>query len=320
MNTSAGGNSAASAPKTGFFGGRTWKKIWQNRALYIFALPMTLYFIIFNIVPLYGLQIAFKDFKPSKGIMGSPWAGFKYIEKFFTSFSFWELLRNTMVLSLYCLVLTFPFAILLALIVNYTPFNALKKLTQTVSYAPHFISMVVLVGMMNVFLMPGSGTVNIWLGKLGIEAIDFMGSPSMFPHVYAWSRVWSHTGYNAILYIAALTSVGPELHEAAIVDGANKLQRIWNIDIPAILPTAIIMLIMESGNLLNVGFEKAFLMQSPGNLTTSEIISTYVYKVGLLNTQYSYAAAIGLFNNVINCIILLVVNKIANKTTETSLW
>ncbi len=320
MNTSVGTAAAASASKAGFLKGRTWKKIWQNRALYVFALPMTLYFIIFNIVPLYGLQIAFKDFKPSKGIIGSPWAGFKYIEKFLTSFSFWDLLRNTMVLSIYCLLLTFPFAILLALIVNYTPFNSLKKLTQTVSYAPHFISMVVLVGMMNVFLMPGSGTVNIWLGKLGIEAIDFMGSPNMFPHVYAWSRVWSHTGYNAILYIAALTSVGPELHEAAIVDGANKLQRIWNIDIPAILPTAVIMLIMESGNLLNVGFEKAFLMQSPGNLTTSEIISTYVYKVGLLNTQYSYAAAIGLFNNVINCAILLIVNKIAKKTTETSLW
>jgi putative aldouronate transport system permease protein len=296
------------------------KQIWKNRALYIFVLPMTVYFFTFHLAPLYGLQIAFKEFKPALGIFDSPWAGFKYIEKFVSSFSFWNLLRNTLTLSFYCLVITIPFSIILALLVNYTPFARLKKLTQTISYAPHFISMVVLVGMMNVFFMPGSGVVNIFLGKLGIPAIDFMGNPKIFPHLYAWSRVWSHTGYSAILYIATLTGVSPELHEAAIADGANKIQRIFHIDIPAILPTAIIILIMESGNLLNVGFEKAFLMQTPGNLTSSEIISTYVYKVGLLNTQYSYAAAIGLFNNVINCIILLIVNHVSRKTTENSLW
>jgi putative aldouronate transport system permease protein len=281
---------------------------------------MLIYFTVFHLVPIYGLQIAFKEFKPVLGIFGSPWAGFKYIDKFINSFSFWNLLRNTLTLSVYCLTITIPFAVGLALLINYTPYTKLKKVTQTISYAPHFVSMVVLVGMMGVFFMPGSGVVNIFLGKLGIPAIDFMGSPTIFPHLYAWSRVWSHTGYSAILYIATLTSVSPELHEAAIVDGANKFQRILHIDIPAILPTVIIILIMESGNLLNVGFEKAFLMQSPGNLTTSEIISTYVYKVGLLNTQYSYAAAIGLFNNIINCIILLIVNYAAQKTTENSLW
>lgn len=296
------------------------KNMWRNRALYIFVLPMVIYFGVFHIAPLYGLQIAFRDFKPAMGIFASPWAGMKYIEKFINSFSFWSLLRNTLSLSLYCLVITLPIAILLALIINYTPFKRLKKLTQTMSYAPHFVSMVVLVGIMNVFFMPGSGVVNIFLEKIGISAIDFLGSPNLFPHMYAWSRVWSHTGYSAILYIATLTGVSPELHEAAVVDGANKLQRIYHIDLPAILPTAIIMLIMECGNLLNVGFEKAFLMQTPGNLTTSEIISTYVYKIGLLNTQYSYASAIGLFNNIINCVILLVVNQIAKKSTETSLW
>jgi putative aldouronate transport system permease protein len=299
---------------------KLWKQVWKNRALYIFVLPMLAYFIIFHLTPLYGLQIAFKEFKPVLGILGSSWVGLKYIDRFVKSFSFWNLLRNTLTLSVYCLVITIPFAVGLALLVNYTPYVKLKKLTQTISYAPHFVSMVVLVGMMNVFFMPGSGVVNIFLGKLGIPAIDFMGNPNIFPHLYAWSRVWSHTGYSAILYIASLTGVSPELHEAAIVDGANKLQRIIHIDIPAILPTAIIILIMESGNLLNVGFEKAFLMQSPGNLTTSEIISTYVYKVGLLNTQYSYASAIGLFNNIINCIILLIVNYVAKKTTENSLW
>lgn len=300
--------------------GALWRRIWRNRALYLFTLPMVVYFALFHYAPLYGLQIAFKDFKPGLGIFGSKWVGLKYIIKFIDSFSFWSLLRNTLTLSVYCLLITVPFAILLALVINYTPFARLRKTTQTLSYAPHFVSMVVLVGMMNVFFMPGSGVVNVILTRLGLSAIDFMGDPNLFPHMYAWSRVWSHTGYSAILYIATLAGVSPELHEAAIVDGANKLKRILHIDIPAILPTIIIMLIMECGNLLNVGFEKAFLMQSPSNLTTSEIISTYVYKMGLLNTQYSYAAAIGLFNNVINLIILLLVNRVAAKTTETSLW
>ncbi len=300
--------------------GTLWRRIWRNRALYLFVLPTILYFGLFHYAPLYGLQIAFKDFKPGLGIAGSKWVGLKYIFKFIDSFSFWSLLSNTLTLSLYCLAITIPFAILLALVINYTPVKWLRKQTQTLSYAPHFVSMVVLVGMMNVFFMPSSGIVNVFLGKMGIGPIDFMGDPKLFPHVYAWSRVWSHTGYNAILYIATLTGVSPELHEAAIVDGASKLKRILHIDIPAILPTMIIMLILESGNLLNVGFEKAFLMQTPGNLTTSEIISTYVYKMGLLNTQYSYAAAIGLFNNVINLIILLIVNRVAAKTTQTSLW
>lgn len=300
--------------------GTLWRRIWRNRALYLFVLPTILYFGLFHYAPLYGLQIAFKDFKPGLGIAGSKWVGLKYIFKFIDSFSFWSLLSNTLTLSLYCLAITIPFAILLALVINYTPVKWLRKQTQTLSYAPHFVSMVVLVGMMNVFFMPSSGIVNVFLGQMGIGPIDFMGDPKLFPHVYAWSRVWSHTGYNAILYIATLTGVSPELHEAAIVDGASKLKRILHIDIPAILPTMIIMLILESGNLLNVGFEKAFLMQTPGNLTTSEIISTYVYKMGLLNTQYSYAAAIGLFNNVINLIILLIVNRVAAKTTQTSLW
>jgi len=298
----------------------TWSRIWRNRALYLFVLPMLVYFAVFHFAPLYGLQIAFKDFKPYQGIAGSRWVGLKYIIKFIDSYSFWTLMRNTLVLSLYCMAITLPMAVFLALVVNYTPFPKLKRLTQTISYAPHFVSMVVLVGMMNVFFMPGSGVVNTLLEKVGIPAIDFMGNPSIFPHMYAWSRVWSHTGYSAILYIATLTGVSPELHEAAVVDGASKLQRIIHVDIPAIIPTFIIMLILESGNLLNVGFEKAFLMQTPGNLTTSEIISTYVYKVGFLNTQYSYAAAIGLFNNIINCVVLLTVNHVARKTGETSLW
>lgn len=295
---------------------KQWNKIWKNRGLYLFLAPTLLYFIIFNVAPIYGLQIAFRDFRPALGIIGSPWAGLKYVEKFVTSYSFWTLLKNTLTLSLYCLVISLPLALLLAIVLKYLPFKRLSRLVQTVSYMPHFISMVVLVGMLKVFLMPGNGIVNLILGT----SIDFMGDPKYFPHLYAWTKVWSHLGYNAIIFIAGLTGVSEELHEAAIMDGANKLQRVIHVDMPNVVPMLIILLIMESGNILNVGFEKAFLMQSATNLGVSEIISTYVYKMGLLNTQYSYAAAIGLFNNVINCLILVLVNKIAQKTTESSLW
>ncbi len=297
-------------------GKKQWNKIWKNRGLYLFLAPTLLYFIIFNVAPIYGLQIAFRDFRPALGITGSPWAGLKYVEKFVTSYSFWTLLKNTLTLSLYCLVISLPLALLLAIVLKYLPFKRLSRLVQTVSYMPHFISMVVLVGMLKVFLMPGNGIVNLILGT----SIDFMGDPKYFPHLYAWTKVWSHLGYNAIIFIAGLTGVSEELHEAAIMDGANKLQRVIHVDMPNVVPMLIILLIMESGNILNVGFEKAFLMQSATNLGVSEIISTYVYKMGLLNTQYSYAAAIGLFNNVINCLILVLVNKIAQKTTESSLW
>lgn len=298
----------------------TWRGIKRNWALYLFVLPMLIYFLMFHIIPLYGLQIAFKNFKPARGFAGSEWVGLKYFVKFVTSLNFWQLMRNTLTLSLYNLLLNFPFAILLALVINYTPSLRLRKFTQTISYAPHFVSTVVLVGMLNVFLMPGSGVVNAVLGRMGIGPINFLGDPGKFPHVYAWSGLWAHCGYNAILYIAALTGISPELHEAATVDGANKLQRIIHIDLPAIAPTAITLLIMNCGNILNVGFEKAYLMQAASNLPTSEIISTYVYKIGLLNTQYSYAAAIGLFNNIINCVVLLIVNHIADRVSGLGLW
>ena len=295
-------------------------RIWRNRGLYILLIPMLIYFILFNVLPIWGLQIAFRDFKPVLGITGSPWVGLKYIKKFVSSYSFWTLLRNTLVLSVYCLVICLPLAMFLAIVLKYLPMKRTSRFIQVASYAPHFISMVVLVGMLKTFLMPGSGVVNVILAKLGKNTIDFMGNPNYFPHLYAWTKVWSHLGFNAIIFIAGLTSVSEDLHEAAIVDGADKMQRIWNIDIPSIMPMMIILMIMEAGNLLTVGFEKAFLMQTASNLGVSEIISTYTYKMGLLSTQYSYASAIGLFNNVINCIVLVIVNKVAQKTTESSLW
>ena len=286
--------------------------------LYLFLLPTLIYLLIFNYWPMYGVQIAFRNFKPTKGIWGSPWVGMKNFDKFFHSYMFKDLLTNTIVLSVYQIVASFAFPILLALLLNYCVSNKLRKVTQMVTYAPHFISTVVLVGMLNVFLSE-SGIINHLLNLLGLRSVPFLSDAGMFRHIYVWSHIWQRTGYNSVIYIAALAGVNPELHEAAIVDGANKLQRILHIDLPAIMPTAIILLIMSTGNMLSLGFEKVYLMQNDLNLGVSEIISTYVYKIGLLNAQYSYSTAIGLFNNVINLIVLLTVNKIADKLSGTSL-
>jgi putative aldouronate transport system permease protein len=295
------------------------KSIMKNKVLYLFLAPAFIYIIIFNYIPMYGVQIAFRDFIPFRGIWGSPWVGLKHFTIFSESYSFWILIRNTIVLSAYQLIVGFPFPIMLALIINYTPSLKLKKITQNMTYAPYFISVVVLVGMMFVFLSP-SGIINTVLNSLGLKRFDFISDPGSFRHLYVWSGVWQTTGMASVIYLAILTSVSPELHEAAIVDGANKLQRIWHIDLVAIMPTAIILLILASGNIMSVGFEKTFLMQNSPNLSTSEVISTYVYKIGILRAQYSYAAAIGLFNNVINFIILVILNKLANKFTSGGLW
>lgn len=296
------------------------KKFKKNSILYLFLLPMSIYILIFNYMPLAGLQIAFKDFVATKGIWGSEWAGFKYFIQFFTSPMFGKLLRNTLVISLYQLIFSFPIPIILALILNYTPNQRLKKITQTATYAPHFISTVVLVGMLFVFFDPVSGIGSVILKALGMKNPQVLTDPSSFPHLYVWSAIWQTTGWSSIIYIAALAGVSPELHEAAIADGASKMQRICYIDLPMLMPTAIILLILSCGNIMNLGFEKVFLMQTAPNLSTSEIISTYVYKIGLQGQQYSYASAIGLFNNIINFTILLLVNKMAGKTTENSLW
>ena len=299
-----------------------WKKklnkVTRNWVLYLFLLPTLIYLLIFNYWPMYGVQIAFRNFKPTKGIWGSPWVGMKNFDKFFHSYMFKDLLTNTIVLSVYQIVASFAFPILLALLLNYCVSNKLRKVTQMVTYAPHFISTVVLVGMINVFLSE-SGIINHLLNLLGLRSVPFLSDAGMFRHIYVWSHIWQRTGYNSVLYIAALAGVNPERHEAAIVDGANKLQRILHIDLPAIMPTAIFLLIMSTGNMLSLGFEKVYLMQNDLNLGVSEIISTYVYKIGLLNAQYSYSTAIGLFNNVINLIVLLTVNKIADKVSGTSL-
>lgn len=298
-----------------------WVKLMKrNKALYVFLLPAVIYLAIFNYAPMFGIQIAFRDFTPAGGVWGSPWVGLKYFHKFFTSYSFWTLLKNTLTLSIYQLLITFPFPIILALVLNYCPSQRFKKITQTVTYIPHFLSVVVLVGMMFIFFSPGTGIVNNVIRSLGGNAVDFLGDPDLFPHMFVWSAAWQTTGWSSIIYVSSLSGVSPEIHEAAIVDGANKLQRIWNIDLPSILPTIITLLILNSGRIMSIGYEKVYLMQSAGNLSTSEIISTHVYKIGIQGAQYSYAAAIGLFNNIVNMILIITVNKISDKLTGAGLW
>lgn len=299
---------------------RTWMLMKRNYFLYLFILPSFLYILIFSYWPMYGIQIAFKDFLPYAGMADSPWVGFKYFKKFFDSIMFWKLLGNTLSLSLYTLIASFPLPIILAFMINYTKNERLKKFTQTITYAPHFISTVVLVGMLSVFLSPRSGFINTIIEAFGGKSVFFMGDTGWFRHVFVWSGVWQGTGWASIIYIAALSGVSPELHEAAIIDGASKLQRIRYIDLPTIMPTITILLILNMGQIMNVGFEKVLLMQNDLNIGVSEIISTYTYKVGLVNAEYSYSTAIGLFNNVINFIILLGVNRGAKKLSGTSLW
>lgn len=298
---------------------RKWILMKQNWLLYVLVLPCVLYILIFHYFPLYGIQMAFKDFSAYEGIWGSPWVGMKHFTRFFESVQFWSLIKNTLILSLYQLIASFPIPIILALMLNYTSLGRIKRFVQTLTYAPHLISTVVIVGMLIAFTS-STGVFNQILGLFGVQPILFMGQSSMFRSIYVWSDVWQNTGWNAIIYIAVLTSVNQELHEAALVDGASILRRIWHIDLVALMPTIMILLIMNLGSVMNLGFEKAFLMQNDMNLETSEIISTYVYKIGIQSAQYSYATAIGLFNNVINFVLLVVVNRGARAVSGTSLW
>jgi len=287
--------------------------------LYLLLLPTVIYYALLEYVPMYGLQIAFKDFKVALGFAGSEWVGLKYFERFFDYYLFWDILKNTVLLSLYELS-TFPIAVLMALLLNQLVSHKFKRIVQTVTYAPYFISTVVLAGMLNLFLSPGSGLVNRVITMLGGEAIYFFGDSSWFKSIFVWSGVWQNLGWGMVIYLAALTAISPELHEAAVMDGASKFRRIWHIDLPGIVPTVTIMLILSIGNMFNLGFEKAYLLQNPLNISSAEIIQTYVYKKGLVGGQFSYGAAIGFFNSVMNFILLIAVNSIARRMNHTSLW
>ncbi|MBO9610167.1 MAG: sugar ABC transporter permease [Paenibacillaceae bacterium] len=299
---------------------RRWKRFYKNWELYLFALPTLAYFVIFHYIPMYGLQIAFKDFIPSKGIWGSEWVGFAHLQRFFDSYYFWSLIQNTLGISVYELLVGMPVPIVLALALNELRNGAYKKFVQTITYAPHFISVVVLSGMVIAFLSPGSGLVNLAIKGLGGQPVPFLTDPAWFKTVFVFSGVWQNMGWGTIIYLAALAGVDPQQHEAAMIDGATRMQRIVHINLPNILPTIVILMILNVGSFMSVGFEKVFLLQNPLNMDASDVISTYVYRSGLVQGQYSFASAIGLFNSVINFVLLIVVNRVARRINETSLW
>lgn len=299
---------------------RTLLKIIRDYQIYVLAAPAVIYLFIFNYLPMYGVTIAFKDFNAVKGILGSPWVGFDHFVRFFHSYQFWPLMKNTILISLYQLIAGFPIPIILAILLNQTRSKRFKSLVQTVTYAPHFISVVVLVGMLIIFLSPRSGFINHLIQAFGGEPILFMGEPAFFKSIYVLSGVWQNTGWASIIYLAALAGISPELYEAAKVDGASKWKQILHIDLPGIMPTAIIIFILNVGQIMNVGFQKLYLMQNPLTESSQEIISTYIYKIGLISNQYSYSTAINLFNSAINIMLLILVNYISKRVSKTSLW
>lgn len=291
----------------------------RNWWLYFFVLPAIIWYIVFHYVPMGGIIIAFKRYTGVQTIWESRWVGLKWFKSFFNSYYCKTIIKNTLVLSTYSL-LTFPLPIIFALILNEMKNARVKKLVQTITYAPHFISIVVLVSMMNLFFTTQNGFVNNIIQFFGGEPYAFLTSAKAFPHMYVWSDVWQNLGWNCIIYVAALSSVDPALHEAAELDGASRLQRIIHINIPSIMPTIAIMLIMKLGHIMSVGADKVLLMLNELNADTAEIITTYVYDRGLLSGDYSYSAAVGLFVNVINLIMLLIVNRASKKLTDTSLF
>jgi putative aldouronate transport system permease protein len=301
-------------------GSGRWKQIKTNYELYLLILPPVVYFLIFRYWPMYGAQIAFKDFLPSQGIWGSRWIGFEHFKTFFEQYNFWEIISNTVLLSFWNLIIAFPIPIIMALLLNHLRQEKLKRFIQTIIYAPYFISTVVLVGMLHVFFAPDGGMVNNIIQLFGGKPILFMQQSAWFRPLYIFSTVWQETGFASVIYLAALAGIDPHLHEAAIVDGASKLQRIRHIDLPGIAPTVVVLFILAVGNLMNIGFEKVFLMQNDLNVDVSEIIPTYVYKMGIQQAQYSFSAAVGLFNAAINLILLIIVNKTAKKISGNGLF
>ncbi|MDR0668702.1 MAG: ABC transporter permease subunit [Treponema sp.] len=300
-----------------------WRRRWNNRELYFLLLIPVVYVIIFNYVPMYGVIMAFKDYQVRRGIWGSPWAGFYHFRRFLSSPNFFAILRNTLGLSIYGLIAGFPFPIILAVFVNHSRRRTLKKTIQSITFAPYFISSVILVGLIIQILGMRTGGINILLSALGQREINFMASTTAFPHIYIWSGIWQGTGYSAIIYISTLAAVDPNLHEAALIDGANLWQRIWHIDLTTIRPIIIIMLILSMGGILGSNFEKIYLLQVPQNISVSEVIATYVYKVGLGNggrPDFSFGTAIGLFQNVVGIILTLTVNRIARTLTGESMF
>ncbi|MCY4072846.1 MAG: ABC transporter permease subunit [Chloroflexi bacterium] len=301
---------------------RLWQRIRRNWQLYVLLFLPVLWLIVFRYAPMYGAQIAFRQYSPAFGIEGSPWVGLANFIRFFNSPKFEPVIINTLVLSFYSLIAGFPIPIILALSLNQVKTHMFRNSVQMITYAPHFISTVVIVGMLFQFLHPRVGFTAVIAQSIGMQAPNWMGDPRAFRHIFVWSGVWQEMGFGAIIYLAVLSTVDPALHEAAVVDGANRLQRIRYIDIPGLLPTAMVLLVLSTGRVLEVAFEKVYLMQSPLNLGVAEVINTYVYKVGLLSPilDFSYSTAIGLLKGIVGLLLLIAVNHAARRLTENSVW
>lgn len=294
--------------------------IFKEYQLYILIIPALAYIIVFHYIPMYGLQIAFRDFKSNLGFFGSEWVGLKHFINFINYPTFWRLIANTLGISLYSLIVGFPIPIIFAIMLNEVNNKFFKKTIQMATYAPHFISMVVMCGMIVMFLNQNKGMVNHILEIIGLPRINFMERPEWFKTVFVMSGIWQETGFASIIYIAALSGIDLQVVEAAKIDGANRLQKIWHVDIPGIMPIIITLFIFRVGQLLSVGFEKVLLLQNPLNMSSADVISTYIYRLGIVQGQFSYTTAIGLFNSLLNVILLITMNNIAKKVSQTSLW
>lgn len=301
--------------KPGFIG--QFRKHYQ---LVLLLLPALIYLAIFNYWPIYGVQIAFRSYQPAHGFFGSEWLGLRHFYRFLNYPDFWRLIENTISITVYRLAAGFPIPILIAIMINETRNRAFKKTVQLITYIPHFISTVVICGMISLFMDRESGVFNAIGAYFGLQRTAFLTIPDMYPHIHVWSGIWQNTGWGTIIYLAALSQVDTQVTEAAIMDGASRIRRIWHVDIPYIVPTIIIQFLLSVGSLFNVGFEKVLLLQNDLNMETADVISTYVYRVGLINGQFSYTTAIDLFNTVINLTLLILFNAVARKLTETSMF
>lgn len=298
---------------------RMWKQIKKNRVVYLMILPVIIYYILFHYKPMYGLIIAFMDYKPRKGVLGSEWVGLKHFIDFFGGYYFWRLLRNTLKLSFATLLIGFPVPIILALLINELQSKKFSKMVQTITYMPHFVSMVVLCAMIRQFVA-ANGFITYFATLLGYDGSNMLSKPGLWIPIYVLSNIWQGAGWGSIVYLAALTGIDSELYDAAKVDGANRWKQTIHVTIPCILPTIVVMLIMRIGQLMSVGYEKTILLYNESIYDVADIISTYVYRMGLLSKEYSFSTAVGLFNSVINFTLVIIANKISKKTTESSLW
>jgi putative aldouronate transport system permease protein len=296
------------------------KNILQYWELYLMMVIPIAWYVTFYYAPMYGIQIAFRDYMPSKGFIGSTFVGVKHFRRFFNSYYFTRILRNTLQINFYSLMIGFPIPIIFALLLNELKSWRYKKLVQNITYLPHFLSTVVIVSIINMLFAVDNGVVNYFLRLFGKPAQDILINSRAFQHIYVWSGIWENMGWDAIIYIAALAGVDPSLYEAATIDGATRFQKIRYISIPSIMPTIIIMLLLRCGHIMNIGYEKILLLQNSLNMETSDVISTFVYRSGILGAEYSFASAVGLFNSICNFTLLLVANRAARHFGETSLW